>query len=72
MDGLGRVLMLLGGMIFLAGLAISFGGRLFNLGRLPGDIVIQKGNFTFYFPLATSIVLSLGLTLLMWLLNRLR
>lgn len=64
--------MLAGGLLFLAGLAITFGGRLFNLGRLPGDIVIQKGNFTFYFPVVTSILVSLGLSLLMWLLNRMR
>lgn len=72
LDGLGRTLMAAGALLFLAGLALTLGGRLLHLGRLPGDIVYQKGNFTFYFPLATSIVLSLGLTLLLWLINRFR
>lgn len=69
---MGRTLMVVGGIIFLAGLIWTFGGRLFGAGRLPGDIVYQKGNFTFYFPLATSILLSLGLTLVLWLINRFR
>ncbi|MDX1810485.1 MAG: DUF2905 domain-containing protein [Gammaproteobacteria bacterium] len=41
-----------------------------NLGRLPGDIVVQKENFSFYFPIVTSIVISLVLTLLFWLFRK--
>lgn len=59
----GIVLVLLGGLLFLVG-KIPF------IGRLPGDIYIQKGNFSFYFPLTTSILISLLLTLLFFLFGR--
>ena len=62
MADVGRVLLILGGVIALAGLALLIGSRVPFLGRLPGDIVYRKGNFTFYFPLVTSILLSLLLT----------
>ncbi|MCC7153806.1 MAG: DUF2905 domain-containing protein [Bryobacterales bacterium] len=58
--------MLVGGLLIAAGFLLQFT----NLGRLPGDIVIRRKNATFYFPLATSLLLSLGLTLLLWLLRR--
>ncbi len=45
-------------------------GERFGLGRLPGDVVIERGNFRFYFPLATSLVLSVVISLLLWLFNR--
>jgi hypothetical protein len=67
---MGRMLMGVGALLFLLGLVLHLGGRFLALGRLPGDIVIQKGNFTFYFPLATSLLLSLLLTGLLWLLRR--
>lgn len=59
----------------LAGLALVAIGALIRwtgLGRLPGDFVWRRGNSTFYFPLMTSILVSIGLTLLFWLLSRLR
>ncbi len=60
------------GIFFLAfGLLFMLIGRVPGLGRLPGDILIQKGNFVFFFPLATSILLSLALTLLLNLVLRL-
>ena len=66
-----RTLMTVGALLFLAGAAWWAVGRLFpGLGRLPGDIVIQKGNFTFYFPLMTSLLASLVLTLLFWLMGK--
>jgi hypothetical protein len=46
-----------------------FGGKL-GIGKLPGDFVVRRGNFTFYFPLATSIVVSIVLSLVFWLLRR--
>ena len=55
----GRFLMLLGGVLLVAGLALTFFGRFPGLGRLPGDFVYRKGNFTLYLPLATSLLLSL-------------
>lgn len=66
----GRVLMVLGGILFLFGFLFSFGGRFMSIGRLPGDILIRRGNFTFYFPLMTSILLSLALTLILWVFRR--
>jgi hypothetical protein len=53
----------------MAGVAITFFGRT-AIGRLPGDFVVRRGNFTFYFPLMTSIALSLLLSLLLWLFRR--
>ncbi len=69
LGGLGRVLMAVGGVIFVLGLVLSLLGRT-GLGRLPGDIVVQRGGFTFYFPIVTSILLSLLLTGILWLLRR--
>ena len=69
MLGLGRVLMITGGLMFLIGLALTVLGRI-GIGRLPGDIVVERGSFTFYFPLVTSILLSLILSGLLWLLRR--
>jgi hypothetical protein len=66
---LGRALVLLGGVLVLVGIVLILGGRL-GLGHLPGDILYRKGNFTFYFPLATSILLSAILTLVFFLLRR--
>ena len=65
----------LGKMIMFAGAALIAVGALVrwtSLGRLPGDLVYRRGSFTLYFPLMTSILLSIGLTLLFWLLGRLR
>ncbi len=70
MQDLGRLLLLLGTLFLLAGLALTYGKSLPWLGKLPGDFLIRKGNFTFYFPLMTAIVLSLVLTLLMYLLRK--
>jgi len=67
---LGRVLMLVGGVLFVAGLLLSLAPRVPWLGRLPGDIVVRRGNYSFYFPLVTSILLSLLLTLLLSLFRR--
>jgi len=64
----------LGRFLILAGLAIAGIGVLMTwgvpIGRLPGDFSYRKGNFGFYFPLATSVVVSIVLTLLMWFFNR--
>lgn len=66
---LGRLLIVLGGLLLLVGVALVAFNRL-GLGRLPGDLVYRRGKFTFYFPLMTSILLSLLLTFLMWLFSR--
>ncbi len=67
--GLGRILMVTGGLIFVLGLLLSLLGRT-GLGRLPGDIVVQRGNWTLYFPIVTMILLSLLLSAVLWLLRR--
>ena len=63
------MLILLGGVLVVVGLLVTFAGPR-GLGRLPGDIVVRRGNFTLYFPLVTSIVLSIVLSLLMWFFRR--
>jgi hypothetical protein len=70
---LGRMLLILAGLLALAGAFFYFGGKLpFRLGRLPGDIVHKGEHTTFYFPIMTCIVLSIGLSLLFWLIGRFR
>lgn len=69
-EGMGKMLMLFGGLLLLFGLVLTYSGKILgHVGgfRLPGDIVIRRGNFTFYFPLMTSILLSLALTVIGWL-----
>jgi hypothetical protein len=70
LESLGRVLVVLGGVLLALGLLLTFAGRIPWLGRLPGDIVYRRGGFTFYFPLATSILFSVLATLLVYLLRR--
>lgn len=67
---LGRMLLVIGGVLLALGLILTFVGKVPGLGRLPGDIVYRKGNFTVYFPLVTSILLSLLLTFLLSLFRR--
>ncbi len=70
---IGRALIIIGLALVIIGVLVSLGGRLpFRLGRLPGDIVIRGRNSTFYFPLMTSILLSVILTLILWVVNRWR
>ena len=70
---LGRTLLVLGAVLVVVGTFFFFGGRLpFRLGRLPGDIVHKGEHTTLYFPIMTSIVLSMGLSLLFWVVSRLR
>ncbi|HEY4265389.1 MAG TPA: DUF2905 domain-containing protein [Micropepsaceae bacterium] len=64
-----RILLVSGAILLIAGLAWPIISRL-GLGRLPGDIAIERQNFRFYFPLATSLVVSVVLTLLFWLFRR--
>jgi hypothetical protein len=67
---MGKILIAFGLLIALAGVVLVLVGRVPWIGRLPGDIHIQRGNFTFYFPLATSLLLSVVLTLVLYLLGR--
>ena len=65
--GLGVVMVILGGVLLLAG---NLSGKVPWIGRLPGDIYIERGNFRFYFPLTTSILVSIILTLVLMLIGR--
>jgi hypothetical protein len=70
---LGKLLLLVGGIVIVLGAALVFAGRFhLPLGKLPGDIVYRGKNTVFYFPLATSILLSLVLSLIFWLIGRSR
>jgi hypothetical protein len=70
---LGRMLLMLGGVLLVVGAFFYFGGKLpFRLGRLPGDIVHKGDHTAFYFPIVSCIVLSVGLSLLFWLISRFR
>lgn len=70
MSDLGRALIIVGLVLAAAGVALTYASRVPWLGRLPGDVQIQRGSWTFYFPLATSVLLSLALTLILWLVGR--
>jgi tellurite resistance protein TehA-like permease len=69
-NDLGKLLIGFGLLITLIGVVLLLVGRVPWLGRLPGDIHVQRGNWTFYFPLATSLVVSVVLTLLFWVVGR--
>jgi hypothetical protein len=67
---LGKTLVVVGLLIAVVGVVVMVLGRIPGLGRLPGDIYIERGHWTFYFPLATSILLSVIITLVFWLIGR--
>ncbi len=70
---LGKFLLLAGAILIPVGALFYFGGKLpFRLGRLPGDIVYRGEHTTFYFPIVTCVLLSLGLSLLFWLIGHFR
>lgn len=70
MTGPGKSLIIFGVIIIAFGIIISLAGKVPWLGKLPGDIYIKKENFTFYFPLATCILLSVLIALIFWLLRK--
>lgn len=70
MTSIPRLFMLVGGMILAVGLVMSVGGRYLHLGRLPGDISFQRANVHIYIPLGTSLMISLVLSLVLWILSR--
>jgi len=72
MGEFGKVLIFFGVILIFMGLFFMYMPHLTKIpfGRLPGDIVIRKGNFTFYFPLASSIILSIILTVIFYFLGR--
>ncbi len=72
MSELGKILFIVGVVIAVVGALLFLSGKLQIpwLGRLPGDFTYRGKNFTFYFPLATSLLISVVLTLILWLINR--
>ena len=66
----GKFLILTGLVLAIAGLLLLYGGKIPFLGKLPGDIRIQRDNFSFYFPLSTCILLSLVVSFILWLFRR--
>lgn len=69
-DSIGKSLIYLSIIITMIGVLIYFGAKVFNFGRLPGDIRIEKENFGFYFPIVSSIVISIILTIVLNLFTR--
>jgi len=71
LETIGKLLLVFGGILVFLGLFFLLVGRVPYIGRLPGDILIQKGNFTFYFPLVTLLLLSVLLTIVLNIVLRL-
>lgn len=69
---MGKLLIIIGVVCIIAGAAMLYLPRIPFLGKLPGDIAVEKENFKFYFPLGTSILISIILTLLLFLYNKLK
>jgi len=67
---IGKLLLILGIVIALIGALLLLSAKISWLGKLPGDFLVQKKNFTLYFPLATSLLISILLTLLFWFFGR--
>jgi hypothetical protein len=72
MGELAKVMILIGSVLILAGLVILIFPRLPFLGKLPGDILVKKDNFKFYFPLAISVVVSIIISLILYFINKIR
>jgi Protein of unknown function (DUF2905) len=69
-NGFGKLLILVGALLIIVGVAVILLGKIPWLGRLPGDISIERRTFTFFFPLTTSILISVILSLLFYLFSR--
>jgi hypothetical protein len=74
MDGLAKSLILIGAVLIAAGVLLYVGGKFgfMGLGRLPGDIRVERESFSYYFPIATSIVISIVLSAILYLISRFR
>lgn len=66
----GKILIIAGAFLIVIGIALMFWDRIPFLGKLPGDVIIKGKNFTFYFPIVTSIILSLILSLILYLFRK--
>lgn len=70
MNPIAKLLIIGGLVLIIVGVIWQVGGRFISLGRLPGDITVEKENFKFYFPITTSILISIVLSLVFFLVNR--
>jgi hypothetical protein len=70
MDQFGKTILTIGFSVMVLGAILWLGGKVPGIGKLPGDIFIKRGNLTFYFPLATSILLSIILSIILALFRR--
>lgn len=70
MASVGKLLVIFGVILIALGVLLQFANRIPWFGRLPGDILVEKKNFTFYFPVTTSIIVSVILSLIVWLWSR--
>ncbi len=66
----GKILIVVGIFIIIIGVILLFGDKIPFLGKLPGDIIVKKKNFTFYFPIVTSILLSLVISFIIYLFKK--
>lgn len=70
MNELSKILIYLGIILIILGLILNY--NKFNIGKLPGDIVIERDNFKLYLPITTSIIVSLLITIIIWLIGKIR
>jgi len=70
LGALGKLLILLGVLIIVIGLLLLVGEKIPWIGKLPGDIIIRKEKFSFYFPITTCIIISIILTFLFWIIRK--
>jgi hypothetical protein len=64
MEGMGKILLIIGGVIVILGLILIFSQHIPFLGKLPGDILVKKDGFSFYFPIVTFLILSILITII--------
>lgn len=69
---MGKILIIIGIVLVIAGILVTYSDRIPFIGKLPGDILIEKGNSRFYFPLTTSILISIIISLILYFVNRWR
>ena len=67
---MGKILIIIGIVLVIAGIVIQLGPRLPLFGKLPGDIVVDRGNFKMFIPITTSIILSVILSVILYLINK--
>lgn len=69
-EPMGKMLIIIGAIFIVAGILVTYSDKIPHLGKLPGDIRIERENFSFYFPVMTSILLSIIVSLVLYFINR--